>query len=155
MSRFNSRSVEHTDMTMDILVQREEAAHGRLRAQASDGEEVIIDLPRGVVVHDGDVFGPSEKGTYYKARIEPERVLKVALQGDMKNVGNALRLGYEMGGHHLEILVEGDELYVPLNLPPEKMEELLLRTGLPVRTDIVTRTISPDASGYFAGEEDH
>ncbi len=128
---------------------------GRLRAKAIDGEDIIIDLPRGAIVGDGDVFGPSTNGKYYRARIEPEKVLKVKLQDAENIVENALKLGYELGGHHLEILVDGGEVFIPLNLPPEKIERILHQTKLPVKTETVTRVISTNTSGYFAGEEDH
>ncbi len=128
---------------------------GRLRAKASDGEDIIIDLPRGAMVNDGDVFGPSVNGINYRACIEPEKALKVELQEGASTVENALKLGYELGGHHLEILVDGGEVFVPLNLPPDKIEHILNQTKLPLKTFIVSRVISPDASGYFAGEEDH
>jgi urease accessory protein len=155
MPRFDSKSDREQIMVTEVPINREEAMRGRLRAKASDGEEIIIDLPRGVAVNDGDVFGPSINGAYYRARIEPEKVLKVELQEGASTVENALKLGYELGGHHLEILVDGGEIFVPLNLPPDKIDQLLHRTQLPVKTEIVTRVISPDASGYFAGEEIH
>jgi urease accessory protein len=126
---------------------------GRLRAKTGDGEEVIIELPRGIAVNDGDLFGPSINGTYYRTRIEPEKVLRVELIEGASTVENALKLGYELGGHHLEIMVDGGEVFVPLSLPPDKIDHLLHQTQLPVKTEIVTRVISPDASGYFAGED--
>jgi urease accessory protein len=153
MPRFDSKSDREQTIVSEISIIREEAMRGRLRAKASDGEEVIIDLPRGVAVNDGDVFGPSINGTYYRARIEPEKVLKVELQEGASTIENALKLGYELRGHHLEIMVDGGEVFVPLSLPPDKIDHLLHQTQLPVKTEIVTRVISPDASGYFAGED--
>jgi urease accessory protein UreE len=153
MPRFDSKSEREQTKVTEISINRGEAMRGRLRAKASDGEEVIIELPRGAGVNDGDVFGPSINGTYYRARIEPEKVLRVELQEGASTVENALKLGYELGGHHLEIMVEGGEVFVPLSLPPDKIDHILNQTQLPVKTEIVTRVISPDASGYFAGED--
>ncbi len=117
MPRFDSKSDEEQTMVIDIFINREEAMRGRFRANAINGDEIIIDLPRGLAVSDGDIFGPSIEGTYYRAHIEPEKVLKVELQDGGSTIENALKLGYELGGHHLEILVDGCEVFIPLGLP--------------------------------------
>jgi urease accessory protein len=139
---------------VEITVLREQAVHGRLKVQAPSGEEVIIDLPRGDVIHDEDTFGPSETGTYYRMKIKAEEVMQVRLRGEARTTENALKLGYELGGHHLEVLVEGDSAFLPLNIHPDKLEAILQRTGLPVLVDIVRKVIDSRSSGYFAGEDE-
>ena len=137
----------------EVQIKREDAMRGRLRIRAPDGEDLVIDLPRGLMVRDRDIFGPSQKGTYYRTHIVPEPVLKVTLMG-AQSIESALRLGYSLGNHHLEVLVDRESAYLPLTLGAEKLREILRRTGLPVETQIVQKVISPGTSGYFAGEEE-
>lgn len=141
---------------IDVKAKREDAKRGRLRAIASDGEDLIIDLPRGAIINDGDIFGPSRKEHYYRVIIEPEPVIKVTLRKSEtgKDLENALRLGYSLGNHHLEVLVEGDVAYVPLTISEETIREILRRTALPVNVETQQRVISTTASGYYAGEEE-
>lgn len=154
MSRFEIKTEQRGLNCVEIAIPREQAVHGRLKVQAPDGNEVIIDLPRGEVIHDEDTFGPSETGTYYQMKINTEEVMQVRLKGEVRTTENALKLGYELGGHHLEVLVEGDSAFLPLNIHPDKLEAILQRTGLPVLVDIVRKVIDPGSSGYFAGEDE-
>jgi urease accessory protein UreE len=154
MSRFERKAEQSGVDLEEIPISREEAAHGRLKAQTPRGEDFIIDLPRGEPVHDGDIFGPSEFGRYFKIKIMAEEVMQVTLKDDARTAGNALRLGYGLGGHHLEVLVEGDNAYLPLNIPSDKLERILDEIGLPLTIKLVNRVIDPGSSGYFAGEDE-
>ena len=157
MVRFEKPASKVEDKEIiEIKVKREDARRGRVRTKAPDGEDLIIDLSRGETINEGEIFGPSEKGHYYKTLIEPEPVLKVALEkfGATKDVENALRLGYSLGNHHLEVLVDGDAAYVPVTIAEEKIREILKRTVLPVKVEMQQRVISASASGYYAGEEE-
>ncbi len=152
MLRFEARAAQVTGMIRELPVLRGDAMRGRLRV-AADGEDVVIDLPRGEVIRQGDIFGPSDKGVYYQAHIEPEQVLRIDLQGNEKTIGNALRLGYSLGSHHLEVLIENEEVFVPLTISHEKIEHILKQNGLRLNLKSQTKTISIDSDGYFAGEE--
>jgi urease accessory protein UreE len=154
MSRFETKAEQPGVDFEEITVSREQAAHGRLKALSPRGEDVIIDLPRGGLVHNGDVFGPSESGAYFKVKVMAEDVMQVTLKEDAGTAGNALRLGIGLGGHHLEALVEGDSVFLPLNIPSDKLERILNQTGLPLTIKLVNRVIDPESSGYFAGEDE-
>jgi urease accessory protein UreE len=154
MSRFEKKAEQSGADLEEIPISREQAAHGRLKAQSPRGEDVIIELPRGEPVHDGDTFGPSELGRYFKIKILAEQVMQVTLKEDARTAGNALMLGYGLGGHHLEVLVEGDSAFLPLNISSEKLQRILDQTGLPLTTRLLNRVIDPGSSGYFAGEDE-
>jgi urease accessory protein UreE len=138
----------------EIGIKRTEAMRGRLRARAPDGEDLVVDLPRGQVIRDGDTFGPSAHGTFYRAKIEPEPVLMVTINkpGDGK-IEDALRLGYTLGNHHLEVLMEGGYVYVPAVIGAEKIEKIIGKAGVDVATKVIDKVISPGMPGYFAGED--
>ena len=64
------------EKTEEVTANRQDAMRGRLRTRSVNGEDLIINLPRGKAIGQGDVFGPSEKGHYFKIMIEPELVIK-------------------------------------------------------------------------------
>lgn len=139
---------------VEIGIKRTEAMRGRLKATAPDGEDLVVDLPRGLMIHDGDTFGPSKKGTYYRIRIEQEPVLMVTVKKTGEGrIEDALRLGYTLGNHHLEVLMDGGKVYVPAVIGADKIERILGKAGVDVETKVINRVISPGISGYFAGED--
>jgi urease accessory protein UreE len=140
---------------LEVKVKRQDAMRGRLRTVAPDGEDLIIDLPRGQVINEGDVFGPSAAGSYYKTLIEPELVVKIALKNDNeKSLEKAIQLGYNLGNRHLEVLIEDGLVYVPVTIGEEKVKRILEAMNLPIKYESVQKVISPTASGYHAGEEE-
>jgi urease accessory protein len=140
---------------LEVKIKRQDAMRGRLRTVAPDGEDLIIDLPRGKVINEGDVFGPSTAGAYYKALIEPELVVKVALKNNnLKSLEKAIQLGYNLGNRHLEVLIEDGVVYVPVTIGEEKVKRILEAMKLPIKYESVQRVILPTASGYHAGEEE-
>jgi len=154
LSVYNAPAYSPTGKVIELPIKREEAMRGRLRATSPDGSDVIIDLQRGSSIRNGDFFGPSEEGVYYQVTYEPEKVLKISLRSDAANIENALRLGYSLGNYHLEILFEGESVYLPLTIGLEKVQNIVRRTGLPVHEEILEKVISTDVSGYFEGEGD-
>ena len=140
---------------LEVKIKRQDAIRGRLRTVAPDGEDLIIDLPRGQVINEGDVFGPSAAGLYYKTLVEPELVVKVALKNDNeKSLEKAIQLGYNLGNRHLEVLIEDGLVYVPVTIGEEKVKKILETMNLPIKYESVRKVILPTASGYHAGEEE-
>ncbi len=141
---------------LEVKIKRQDATRGRLRTVAPDGEDLIIDLPRGKVINEGDVFGPSSTGAYYKMLIEPELVVKVALKNpeNPNHLENALKLGYNLGNRHLEVLIEDGVVYVPVTIGEEKVKRILETMNLPITYESVQKVISTTAAGYHAGEEE-
>jgi urease accessory protein len=154
MSVFDATTNPGGGKIVEVGIKRTDAMRGRLRMKAPDGEDLIVDLPRGMVMHDGDTFGPSAQGTYYRTRIEQEPVLRVSLKktGDGR-IEDALRLGYTLGNHHLEVLIEDGRAYIPAVIGADKIERIIRKSGVDVDTEVIPWVISPGASGYFAGED--
>jgi len=154
MSVFDATTNPGNGKIVEVGIKRTDAMRGRLRMKAPDGEDLIVDLPRGMVMHDGDIFGPSAQGTYYRTKIEQEPVLRVTLKrtGDGM-IEDALRLGYTLGNHHLEVVFDGGRAYVPAIIGADKIERIIGKSGADVATDVIQWVISPGVSGYFAGED--
>jgi urease accessory protein UreE len=146
----------NAEKTIEVTTNRQDAMRGRVRTKLSDGEDLIINLPRGQPIGQGDIFGPSEKGDYYKIVIEPELVIKVTLDESQSNdlMEKAAKLGYNLGNRHLEVLIEGNTVFVPVTIGEEKVRKILESMKLPIRYESVQKVISMSSVGYHAGEEE-
>jgi urease accessory protein len=149
-------SQANIDKTKEVTTNRQDAMRGRVRTKLSDGEELIINLPRGQPIGQGDIFGPSEEGDYYKILIEPELVIKVTLKELQSNeiMEAAAKLGYNLGNRHLEVLIEDSAIFVPVTIGEEKVRKVLESMKLPIRFESVKKVISMSSTGYHAGEEE-
>lgn len=151
-------SVEpETKNLIEVKINRQDAMRGRVRTVAPDGEDLIINLPRGEKINDGDIFGASSAGSCYKMLIEPERVMKVLLEDPYSpdSLENATKLGYNLGNRHLEVLIENGTVYVPVTIGEEKIKRILEMMNLPILYESVEKMVSTAAPGYHAGEDDH
>jgi urease accessory protein UreE len=147
----------NVEKTKEVITNRQDAMRGRVRTKLSDGEDLIINLPRGQSIAQGDIFGPSEKGDYYKILIEPELVIKVTLDESKATdhlLEKAIRLGYNLGNRHLEVLMEDNAVFVPVTIGEEKVKKILESMKLPIRFESVQKVISTASAGYHAGEEE-
>jgi urease accessory protein UreE len=136
-----------------LKVERSDAIKGRLRIHSKEtGEEVAIDLPRGQNLRNGSVFGPSEEGRFYKIEISPERVVRVTVTTDREDLNSRIKLGYHIGNHHLEALIDGENTYLPVTIGEEKVKEILRRSDLPLKIDTEERVLAWYSQNYFPGE---
>ncbi len=136
-----------------LKVERSDAIKGRLRIHSEEtGEEVAIDLPRGQNLRNGSVFGPSEEGRFYKIEISPERLVKVTVTTDRGDLNSRIKLGYHIGNHHLEALIDGENAYLPVTIGEDKVKEILRRSQLPLRIDTEERVLAWYSQNYFPGE---
>ncbi len=136
-----------------LKVERSDAIKGRLRIRSHEtGEEVTIDLPRGQTLRNGSVFGPSAEGRFYKIEISPERLVKVTVTTDRGDLNSRIKLGYHIGNHHLEALIDGENAYLPVTIGEDKVREILRRSQLPLRIDTEERVLAWHSQNYFPGE---
>jgi len=140
----------------EVTANRQDAMRGRVRTKLSDAEDLIINLPRGQPIGQGDIFGPSEKGDYYKILIEPELVIKVTLDKSLNKdvIEKAAKLGYNLGNRHLEVLIEDNAVFVPVTIGEEKVRKILESMKLPITFESVQKVIFMSSAGYHAGEEE-
>ena len=146
----------NVEKTEEVTTNRQDAMRGRLRTKSRDGEDLIINLPRGKAIGQGDIFGPSEKGVYYKIVIEPELVIKVTLDKSQAQypIENAIKLGYNLGNRHLEVLIEDSTVFVPVTIGEEKVRKILELMKLPIRFESVQKVISTSSAWYHPGEQE-
>lgn len=140
----------------EVKVDRQDAMRGRLRTKAMNGDDLIVNLPRGETIEQGDIFGPSEKGLYYKMVIQPEPAIKVSLskRKGQNSIENALKLGYNLGNRHLEVLIEKDKVFVPVTIGEEKVRKVIELMDLPLKCETVQKVITTSSGGYHPGEQE-
>ena len=99
-----------------VAVAWDEAARRRLRREATDGTDVVIDLDDGVYLFDGAVLCDDGSRVLVVSRT-PERALVVRLNLELppaKLVGQALLIGHAFGNQHAPADIEGAEIRIPL-----------------------------------------
>jgi urease accessory protein len=99
-----------------VEVAWDEAARRRLRREAADGTDVVIDLDDAEYLYDGAVL--SDDGSRVLVVVRPlERALVVRLDLALPAedlVAQALLIGHAFGNQHAPADIEGAEIRIPL-----------------------------------------
>jgi urease accessory protein len=99
-----------------VEVAWDEAGRRRLRREAADGTDVVIDLDDGEYLYDGAVL--SDDGSRVLVVVRPlERALVVRLDLELPAedlVAQALLIGHAFGNQHAPADIEGAEIRIPL-----------------------------------------
>ena len=107
---------------LELALPFEQRIRSRLRTQLSSGEAVGILLPRGSVLHDGDVL-QAEDGRLLTIRAASESLVEVRSEDPLA----LARAAYHLGNRH--VAVEVGQGY--LRLAPDKvLQDLLSHLGL-------------------------
>ena len=99
-----------------VAISRRDATKNRQRVTSDRGREVIIDIPRGIRIGNGDVL-IRELGSLLVVELVPEEtvVLTVENANDWKKqVERTARLGYLLGLKHFHPFIADNEIIVPV-----------------------------------------
>ena len=140
----------------EVAANRQDAMRGRVRAKLKRGRRSSNQLASRSNYNAGRHFWASEKGDYYKILIEPELVIKVTLDKTRNDdaIEKAVKLGYNLGNRHLEVLMEDNAVFVPVTIGEEKVRKILESMKLPIKFESVQKVISMSSAGYHGGEEE-
>ncbi|HUK39541.1 MAG TPA: hypothetical protein VLX11_00805, partial [Candidatus Acidoferrales bacterium] len=97
----------------------------RLRATLANGTEAALFLPRGSVLHDGDIL-EAEDGTLIRVEAAPENLLLVTAETPLA----LMRAAYHLGNRHIPVQL--GENFLKLETDPV-LREMLLQLGVTVR----------------------
>jgi urease accessory protein len=101
---------------VDVAVAWDEASRVRLRREAADGTDVIIDLDEGAYLFDGAVLHDDGWRVLVVSR-RLERALVVRLDLELaadRLVAQALLIGHAFGNQHAPADIDGAEIRIPL-----------------------------------------
>jgi len=118
--------------TLDWLVLDQwEAQKSRLRKSSQNGLDLAISLPRGILLHDGDILKWDEaQGTATVARVNLKDVMVVELsalqtQNSEVLVRTCVELGHALGNQHWPAVVKGNRVFIPLTVDKKVMASVM------------------------------
>lgn len=127
-----------------------ERVRSRLRVVLDDGSEAGLFLPRGTVLHHGDVLGSSDGLLQVRviAAIEDLYEVQSAALSDDPDF-DLVRAAYHLGNRHVPVQLESRRLVLERD---PVLRDLLLRLGLQV---VEVRAAFEPESGAYGGGHRH
>jgi urease accessory protein len=116
----------------------EERSRSRHCHKTTDDQAVLLHLPRGTVLHNGDLL-EAETGQVVRVVAKPEPVLTVRAETQLE----LLRAAYHLGNRHVPLEVAPD--YLRLS-PDSVLQALLEHRGLLVTEEM--QPFQPEAGAY-------
>jgi urease accessory protein len=141
MLTFTQRNAPNLGITviLTLALTAEERTRSRHRFEMSDGKAIILHLPRGTVLHDGDILQDETNGESIKITAKPEPVLTVTASTNQ----DLLRAAYHLGNRH--VLVEITATYLRIS-PDSVLHQMLEQLGLEVKEEILP--FQPELGAY-------
>ena len=142
VSRFPRRpnGAYRVELAGELRLPFERRQKSRQRAQLASGEEVAIELPRGMVLRGGDWVVASD-GRVIEVVAEPEQVIHVTC-----DTPQALaRVAYHLGNRHVPVQVGEGWLRLAADRVLERMLE-----GLGATLSALEAAFEPEAGAYGA-----
>ncbi|GAB1538008.1 urease accessory protein UreE [Scytonema sp. NUACC21] len=130
-----------TAVTVTLALTAEERTRSRHRFETEDGQAVLLRLPRGTVLRDGDILEDETSGILVKITAKPEAVFTVTAQTSL----NLLRAAYHLGNRHVP--VEMTTTYLRLS-PDPVLRVMLEQLGLKVQEEVTPFQPEPGAYGH-------
>lgn len=108
-----------------VALSAEERMRSRYRCQTQDGTELLLSLPRGTVLHGGDLLTTETSDWWVRVQAKAEPVLKV----EANNPLDLLRATYHLGNRHVPLEVTATTLKLS---PDPVLKEMLEHLGATV-----------------------
>jgi urease accessory protein len=108
-----------------VVLSAEERLRSRYRCHTQDGTELLLSLPRGTVLHEGDLLTTETSDWWVRVQAKAEPVLKVEANSPF----DLLRATYHLGNRHVPLEVTA----MALKLSPDPvLREMLEHLGATV-----------------------
>jgi urease accessory protein len=128
-----------TPVSFTLALTAEERTRTRHRFETRDGQGLYLRLPRGTVLHDGDLLESETSDVVVRIVAKPEPVLTVTCQKPV----DLLRASYHLGNRHVPLEVASD--YLRLS-PDPVLRAMLEHLGVEVREETVP--FQPEIGAY-------
>jgi urease accessory protein len=126
-------------VTLTLALTAEERTRSRHRFDTEDGKAVFLRLPRGTMLHDGDILTDETNSSLVRIIAKPEPVLTVFAPTEI----DLLRAAYHLGNRHVP--VEITATYLRLS-PDSVLHAMLEQLGLEVKEEILP--FQPEMGAY-------
>ncbi|RCJ23181.1 urease accessory protein UreE [Nostoc sp. ATCC 43529] len=134
----------NTAVTLTLALTAEERTRSRHRFESEDGKVVFLHLPRGTVLHDGDILQDEAGKSLIKITAKPELVMTAFAETPLL----LLRAAYHLGNRHVP--VEITPTYLRLS-SDSVLRTMLEQLGLEVKEEILP--FQPELGAY--GQHHH
>jgi urease accessory protein len=125
-------------VTLTLALTAEERTRSRHRFEI-DGQAVFLRLPRGTVLHDGDILEDETNSNLVRITAKPEAVLTVTAQTPIL----LLQAAYHLGNRHVPVEITATYLRL---LPDSVLRTMLEQLGLEVKEEILP--FQPEIGAY-------
>jgi urease accessory protein len=122
-----------------LVLSAEERQRSRFRGQTESGAMVLLNLPRGLVLGEGDLLTNAAEDWWVRVQAKAEQVLKVEAQTSM----DLIRAAYHLGNRHVPLEVGTYALKLS---PDSVLQDMLVHLGLTVTE--VLEPFHPEAGAY-------
>ncbi len=130
---------QNAAVVLTLVLSAEKRARSRIRLTAEDGTEVQFVLPRGTVLHDGNLLRATG-GTLVRIRAKAEPVLTAHVHDTL----TLLRAAYHLGNRHVPVEINEHRIRI---LPDPVLAGMLEQLGLHVTYEIAPFDPEPGAYG--------
>jgi urease accessory protein len=131
---------------LTLSLTAEERTRSRHHFQAGDGQSIYLHLPRGTVLHHGDLLASDADDTLVRVTAKPEPVLTVTAPC----VLDLLRAAYHLGNRHVPLEVQS--AYLRLS-PDPVLRQMLEQLGLQVHEERIA--FQPEVGAYGQTHQAH
>jgi len=121
-----------------LALTAEERTRSRRRYELAE-QSLVLNLPRGTILRDGDLLQSETDGSLVRIVAKPESVLTVTAQTAV----DLMRAAYHLGNRHVPLEITPS--YLRLS-PDPALQEMLEQLGLQVTESILP--FQPEAGAY-------
>ncbi len=118
----------------------------RVRLHGDDGTPFLLDLPRAVVLADGDGLELDDGGGYLEVRAAAEALAEI----DCRDGAELARIAWHLGNRHLPMQVAGGRLRIRWD---HVIVDMVAGLGAPVSR--IEAAFDPEAGAYAEGGHSH
>ena len=124
-------------VTLTLALTAEERTRSRHRFEI-DGQTVFLRLPRGTVLHDGDILQDEINSNLVRIAAKPEPVLTALAETPL-----LLRAAYHLGNRHVPCEITASYLRL---LPDSVLRSMLEQLGLKIKEEVLP--FQPEMGAY-------
>ncbi|MCV3212477.1 urease accessory protein UreE [Plectonema radiosum NIES-515] len=125
-------------VTLTLALTAEERTRSRHRFEI-DGQAVFLRLPRGTVLHDGDILEDETNSNLVRIAAKPEPVLTALAETPLL----LLRAVYHLGNRHVPCEITASYLRF---LPDSVLRSMLEQLGLKIKEEVLP--FQPEMGAY-------
>lgn len=123
------RDREKITIDFSLELTAEQRTKTRQRLEISEGESLSLRLPRGTVLHDGDLLQSETEETIVRIVAKPEPVMTVTAKKSL----DLLKAAYHLGNRH--VWLEITPCYLRL-APDPVLCSMLVQLGLDIKEEL-------------------